>query len=917
MGDRVLILDGGMGTMLQARGLGAGEHPESFGIQHKEAVIEVHKAYLRAGADVLYTNTFGANVRKLADCDVDVRTAVCHALDCAKTAISRYRAEEWKHIHEKMNGLENRVFAGNAKKLPSDMYSDDAKHPESIHANRRIYIALDIGPIGELLEPLGTLKFEDAYEIYKEVVTIGQEHGADILAFETFTDLYDLKAAVLAAKENTSLKIFATMSFEANGRTFTGTEIASMAMTLDGLGVDALGFNCSLGPREMLLFVRELRTWTNLPMIVKPNAGLPDPKTGVYNVSAKDFGRDMHLLKELGVEIMGGCCGTTPEYIRALVDNVNLSEDAIPDGDSRKDRAICLDASIGKWDAKETGFNLEELKPRKNVLRHGVCSATKVCELNGVLVVGERLNPTGKKRFAQALLESDFEHIEKVAIEEEEAGADILDVNVGVPGADEVQLMIKTVKAVQGIVSLPLQIDSSNPKAVEAGLRVCNGRAIINSVNADDEKLATILPIAKKYGASIVGLAMDENGLPQTCEQRLVYAKKILETALSYGLRKEDVIIDCLTLTVSAQQNQAKETLEAVRRVSKELGLHTTLGVSNISFGLPARKHINESFLTQAMHWGLDLPIMNPCSEGMMDAVAAFRVLSGEDIDSAKYIERFATRHLAMQNETSGLNMSDIANAKNTTSKPAVSNAMTSQSTTESAKHFETPDSNVHNAAQGNENMLPPVAGSFSMEDAILKGLRDETKRLTANYLETMSELDVINRLLIPALDVVGERYEKQIIFLPQLINAANAACAGFDLIKERIAKRGGESISKGKIIIATVRGDIHDIGKNIVKVILENYGYRMIDLGRDVPVEDVVNAVLKEDVSLVGLSALMTTTLPSMAKTIAEIKKAKPDCKVWVGGAVLTNEYAMEIGADYYARDARASVDIARKVLG
>lgn len=816
MDDRVLILDGGMGTMLQQRGLGAGEPPEHFGFLHKKAVVDVHLEYLNAGSNVLYTNTFGANARKLAGCDLDVDTAIRHAIDCAKTAI-----EEFQKQHNKEGA---------------------------------IYIALDVGPIGELLEPIGTLRFEDAYEIYKEVVLAGQTYGADIIAMETFTDLYDLKAAVLAAKENTTLKIFTTMSFEKNGRTFTGTKIASMAVTLDGLGVDALGFNCSLGPKEMLNFVKELRTWTNLPMIIKPNAGLPNPKTGEYDLSAEDFGTDMAKFFDLGVCIMGGCCGTTPEYIKALVQHMPVASTA----------SAVLDA----------------LLPRKNILRQGICSSGQMCEFGGVRVVGERLNPTGKKRFANALLESDFEHIEKVAIEEEEAGADILDVNVGVPGADEVELMIKTVKAVQGIVRLPLQIDSSNPKAIEAGLRVCNGRAIINSVNADDKKLAEILPIAKKYGAAIVGLAMDETGLPGSCEERVAFAQKICNAAIDYGLKKEDIIIDCLTLTVSASQNQAMETLEAVRRVSRELGLHTTLGVSNISFGLPARKHINESFLTQAMHCGLDLPIINPCSEGMMDVVTSFRVLSGEDVDCVRYIERFAEN-------IGGNSLSGTGGS---------------------------PASQAGSRSKSDSNQIGNV---YSMEDAIVKGLRDETRHLTRQFLETMSEMDVINQLMIPALDVVGEQYEKQIIFLPQLINAANAACAGFDLIKERIANRGQESVTKGKIVIATVKGDIHDIGKNIVKVILENYGYKMIDLGRDVPVEEVVKTVLKEDIQLVGLSALMTTTLPSMAKTISEIKKVKPDCKVWVGGAVLTMDYAMEIGADFYAKDARASVDIAKEVFG
>ena len=805
MVDKIIILDGGMGTMIQEAGMPAGEHPEIYGYENLEIIKDIHKKYLISGSDIIYANTFGANRKKLEGCSIDTDTAINYAIKTAKEAINELKLENQKDIF------------GEAL------------------SNKSLSVALDVGPIGELLEPLGTLSFEEAYDVYKEVMISAAKAGADIIVIETFTDLYDAKAAVLAAKENTDLPVWVTMTYEQSGRTFTGTKIASMAITLEGLGIDAIGFNCSLGPKEIFDLTKELIEWTSLPIIIKPNAGLPNPATNEYDLSAEDFGIDMAKYLELGVKYLGGCCGSTPEYIESLIKNIEKNRDKIKKSHIEKKR-------------------------------NGICSSTHITEYGGVKVVGERLNPTGKKRFAQALLERDMDYVCSMALEQEESGADVLDINVGVPGADEVSLMIDVVKTVQSIVSLPLQIDSSNPEAIEAGLRVCNGKAIVNSVNADDERLDAILPIAKKYGAAVVGLALNEGGIPQTALERFEHAKYILNKALSYGLKKEDVIIDCLTLTVSAQQDQAKETLKAVRMVSEELGLSCTLGVSNISFGLPARSHITENFLIQAMQNGLDFPIINPNIEGVMNAVISYRVLSGEDENCAKYIEKFAEVKAKSEEKPIG---------------------------SASAEEDET------------------------IESAILKGLKEKTARLTAKYLESMSEIDVINNLLIPALDLVGDQYEKQILFLPQLINSANAAQAGFDLIKERIASRGGENISKGKIAVATVKGDIHDIGKNIVKVILENYGYKMIDLGRDVPIEKVVETVIKEDLDLVGLSALMTTTLPSMKATIEAIREVKPKCKVWVGGAVLTEDYAMEMGADYYAKDARASVEIAKEVLG
>ena len=787
-----IILDGGMGTMLQAAGLGLGERPDIFGMEHPDVVEEIQRRYVEAGSQILYANTFGTNAHKLEGTGYTVEEVIS-----ANIAIAR------------------RAAAGKAK------------------------VALDAGPVGELLEPLGMLSFEKAYEIYAQVVKAGAAGGADLIIFETMTDLYEVKAAVLAAKENSNLPVWTTMSFEASGRTFTGTTVAAMALTLTGLGVEALGINCSLGPEELVPLVRELRQWTDLPIIVKPNAGLPDPATGEYGMKAEEFGRCMAELPKLGASIFGGCCGTDPDFIRAL-----------------------------------TGLQEKEESGRSGRLRRGVCSAGQVAEFGGrqsfetggeperILVIGERINPTGKKRFQEALRAGDMNYIMERAIEQADAGADILDINVGLPGIDEAEMMTRVVKAVQSVVSLPLQIDSSDPVVIEAGLRACNGRAIVNSVNGEQEVLKKVLPLVKKYGAAVVGLTMDKGGIPETAEARISIAGRILETALQYGIPKEDVLIDALTLTISAQQRQAAETLRAVRYIREKMGLHCVLGVSNISFGLPERFHVTASFLTQAMCCGLDFPIINPNQKEIMDMVFSYRALSGEDADCGAYIERFA------------------------------------------------------NAAS---DKTVPAAASVEMtiETAIMKGLKQEVANLTEGCLETMSELDVINQRLIPALDIVGDKYEKQQIFLPQLINAANAACAGFDLIKEKIAGRGGENLSKGKIILATVEGDIHDIGKNIVRVVLENYGYQVIDLGRDVPVQSVVEAARKEEVSLVGLSALMTTTVSSMQKTIAALRESGHACKVFVGGAVLTENYAMEIGADFYAKDAKASVDIAKEVLG
>ncbi|MCD7880687.1 MAG: homocysteine S-methyltransferase family protein [Clostridiales bacterium] len=773
-----------MGTQLLAAGMPLGMRPELMCFEAPETVEQVHRDYIRAGSGVIYANTFGANGHKLAGTGYEPAQVIRRAVEIARRAAQ----------------------------------GTDVK------------VALDIGPIGELLEPLGTLSFQEAYDLYREMVEAGAAAGADLVVYETMTDLGEVRAAVLAAKEYSRLPVYVTMTFEENRRTFTGCTVPAMALTLQGLGVDAMGVNCSLGPKEIYPLMEELAQWTDLPLIVKPNAGLPDPVTNAYDLTPEEFARQMTAFADLGITVLGGCCGTTPDFIRAL-------------------SAALEGRAPGK-------------RPPRS--RHGVCCASNVVELNGVRVIGERINPTGKKRFQQALREHDLNYILERGMEQQEAGADILDVNVGLPGLDEPAMMVDVVSALQAMVPLPLQIDSSDPRAIEAGLRCYTGKAIVNSVNGKGEVLASVLPIVKKYGAAVVGLAMDENGIPQTAEERMTIARRILNAALAAGIPREDVYIDCLTLTVSAQQEQAAETLSAVRQVKEELGLHNVLGVSNISFGLPDRARITESFLVQAMGCGLDLPIINPNQRQMMDAVAAFRVLSGEDRDAAAYIQRFANTPAA-----------SVA--------PAVSSAGT----------------------------------EMDMATAVGKGLKDECRRLTVELLKTKTELEIVNEELIPALDLVGERYERQEIFLPQLINSANASCEAFEVIKQSILDRGGESVSKGKIVMATVEGDIHDIGKNIVKVILENYGYQVIDLGRDVPVQKVVDAAIAYDVRLVGLSALMTTTVESMRRTIAALHASGHPCKIWVGGAVLTPEYAKEIGADFYAKDARESVEIARKVLG
>ena len=799
-----VILDGAMGTMLQAAGLKMGEIPEVLSITRPELLVEIHEKYLKAGSDVVYANTFGANSYKLDGSGYTVKELVEAAIKNARQACE--------------------------------------------NVNPDAYVALDIGPIGQLLEPTGVLKFEDAYDIYKEIILAGKD--ADLIVFETMTDLLECKAAVLAAKENSDLPIITTMTFEMNQRTFTGCSIPSMALTLSGLGVDALGVNCSLGPKELEPVIATLSKWTRLPIVVKPNAGLPDPKTNEYNVTASEFADMMKDLRKYGIKCFGGCCGSNPEFIKELATMLKENGNA--------------------------GFEKEKDIPA------AVCSATSTVDITEPRIIGERINPTGKKLFKEALLRHDIDYILNQALEQINAGADILDVNVGLPGIDEKDMMIDTIKALQAIVDVPLQIDSTIPEVLDAALRVYNGKPIVNSVNGEEESLNNVLPLVKKYGAAVVGLALDKDGIPPKAEDRFKIAEKIMNRAMAIGIPKEDIYIDCLTLTASAEQEGVMETLNALHRVKTELGLKTVLGVSNISFGLPNRVLVNHIFLTMALTNGLDLPIINPNIEEMTGAVRAYKLLANIDKNSVDFIKAYA-------------NMPKVTKINPAANTKAVTEAQ------------------VNN--QG-ENSDDPMSAN-PLYQAVLNGLKSEGAQLTKQMLETTDSMEIVNNILIPALDKIGVDFEKGTIFLPQLIMSAAVAQAAFEEIRKAMVLSDKKPESKGKIVMATVKGDVHDIGKNIVKVLLENYGYDVIDLGKDVEYQAVVDAIKEHNAKLVGLSALMTTTLVSMKETIELIHENNLDCKIFVGGAVLTPEYAKEIQADFYAKDAKESVDIAKKILG
>ena len=797
--SNTILLDGGMGTMLQAAGLKLGARPEELNITDPALIEGIHGQYAAAGSRIVNANTFGASAHKLAGSAYTLEQVITAGIENCKRACAPYGA----------------------------------------------LTALDVGPLGELLEPSGTLAFEDAVAEYARIVKAGEAARADLIFFETYTDLYELKAALLAAKENTHLPILASMSFEAGGRTFTGCTVESFAATARGLGADAVGINCSLGPKEIFPMAKRLAEAVpgNFPVFVKPNAGLPRADGSGYDITPQLFALQMKPYRELHLFAAGGCCGTTPEFIKLL---------------------------NGTFAGCTPGRPAHRMP---SVL----CTPVDTVTVDGITVVGERINPTGKKRFQQALREGDMNYVLEQAVSQAEAGAQILDVNVGAPGVDEPVLMEQVVKALQSVTSLPLQLDSSNVEALARGLRVYNGKPIVNSTNGEPEKLAAILPLCKKYGAAIVGLAIDEKGIQPKAADRVAIARRITEAALAAGIPREDIYIDCLTLTASAQQEDVLATVQALEACKKELGVRTVLGVSNISFGLPCRTYLNTTFLTMAMYAGLDLAIMNPSSEEMMAAVYAYNVLTNRDKQSTKYIERFADRVPA-----------STALAQAAKAVPAAS------------------------AAEA--ELTGPYA---ALMKAVEKGLKGDAAAHTRTLLAEKQPLEVVDEALIPALDIVGAKYEKGTLFLPQLLQAASAAQSAFEEIKTAIAQKGEGSASKGRIVLATVKGDVHDIGKNIVRVILENYGFEVLDLGRDVPVETVVDTVREKDVHLVGLSALMTTTLKSMEETIAALHAAKLDCKIMVGGAVLTPEYAEKIGADWYAKDAKRSADIAKEFFG
>ena len=797
--SNTILLDGGMGTMLQAAGLKLGARPEELNITDPALIEGIHAQYAAAGSRIVNANTFGASAHKLAGSAYTLEQIITAGIENCKRACAPYGA----------------------------------------------LTALDVGPLGELLEPSGTLAFEDAVAEYARIVKAGEAAGADLIFFETYTDLYELKAALLAAKENTRLPILASMSFEAGGRTFTGCTVESFAATARGLGADAVGINCSLGPKEIFPMAKRLAEAVpgNFPVFVKPNAGLPRADGSGYDITPQLFALQMKPYRELHLFAAGGCCGTTPEFIKLL---------------------------NGTFAGCTPGRPAHRMP---SVL----CTPVDTVTVDGITVVGERINPTGKKRFQQALREGDMNYVLEQAVSQAEAGAQILDVNVGAPGVDEPVLMEQVVKALQSVTSLPLQLDSSNVEALARGLRVYNGKPIVNSTNGEPEKLAAILPLCKKYGAAIVGLAIDEKGIQPKAADRVAIARRITEAALAAGIPREDIYIDCLTLTASAQQEDVLATVLALEACKKELGVRTVLGVSNISFGLPCRTYLNTTFLTMAMYAGLDLAIMNPSSEEMMAAVYAYNVLTNRDRQSTKYITRFADRVPA-----------STALAQAAKAAPAASAAET--------------------------ELTGPYA---ALMKAVEKGLKGDATAHTRALLAEKQPLEVVDEALIPALDIVGAKYEKGTLFLPQLLQAASAAQSAFEEIKTAIAQKGEGSASKGRIVLATVKGDVHDIGKNIVRVILENYGFEVLDLGRDVPVETVVDTVREKDVHLVGLSALMTTTLKSMEETIAALHAAQLDCKIMVGGAVLTPEYAEKIGADWYAKDAKRSADIAKEFFG
>lgn len=782
IGKRILFFDGGMGTLLQEQGLQAGELPETWNLKNPEPIIQIHKAYLAAGADIILANTFGAN---------------------------RFKYGE---------DLEKIVTAGvaNAKKAVAE-------------SGKKAYVALDIGSTGKLLKPMGTLDFEEAVGVFAEIIRVGEKAGADLILIETMSDTYELKAAVLAAKENSTLPIMATVIFDESKKMLTGASPQVVVSLLEGLGVDALGINCGLGPKQMKEIVKELLKYASIPVIVNPNAGLPRSENGktVFDVGAEEFAEDMEEIVTMGAWFAGGCCGTTPAHIQAMVEK-------------------CKEITPVPITPKNYTF---------------VTSYSMAVELGGrPVIIGERINPTGKSKFKQALRDHNIDYILEEGVKQEDSGAHILDVNVGLPEIDEAAMMETIVYELQSIMPIPLQIDTTNMEAMERALRIYNGKPMINSVNGKAEIMEQVFPLVKKYGGVLVGLALDEDGIPDTTEGRLAIAEKIYQTGEKYGISRKDIVIDALVMTMSTNNESAKITLDTVKEITARGG-KTVLGVSNISFGLPRRELINAAFFTMAMNNGLSAGIINPNAKAMRQAYDTFCVLGGYDAQCMNYIENYA-----------------VTDAPNAAAKPATA--------------------------------------KLNLTDSIIKGLKDQAYRATEEELKTKEPMEIINGELVPALDVVGQGFEKGTMFLPQLLMSAEAAKAGFEAIRQYVQSHGEAQEKKATIVIATVKGDIHDIGKNIVKVLLENYGYEVIDLGKDVPPEKIVETVVDKHAPLVGLSALMTTTVVNMEESIKELHKEAPWCKIMVGGAVLTQEYADMIGADFYGKDAMQSVYYAERLL-
>lgn len=782
-----LYIDGGMGTLLQKRGLKGGELPELWNLSHADDITDIHLSYLKAGSNIITTNTFGANSLKFQNLEEIISAAVANA----KKAIE--------------------LFDGNKEEC---------------------FVAFDIGPLGKMLEPLGDMPFEKAVEIFSESVRLGAKSGADLIIIETMTDSYETKAAVLAAKENCDLPVFVTNAYDEAGKLLTGADPKAMIAMLEGLRADAIGINCSLGPHQMMKVAKEYTEYSSLPVIVSPNAGMPKSENGktVFDVDAEEFSDCMKEIALYGAAVLGGCCGTTPEYIEATVKKT-------------KDMPFVP--------VQSKGYTF-------------VSSYTHAVEIgNEPVLIGERINPTGKSKFKQALRDGNIDYIINEGIAQQEKGVHILDVNVGLPEIDEDKMLVTAIKELQSVLDLPLQIDTAKKTSMEKAMRIYNGKPLVNSVNGKQEIMDEILPLVKKYGGTVIALTIDETGIPERAEGRVAVAKKIIDECAKYGIEKKDIIVDPLAMAISSNDMSARVTLDSVRKIKETLGVKTSLGVSNISFGLPSRETLNSYFLSLAFENGLDCAIMNPFSAAMMGSYHAFMALSGKDKSCGGYIDYF-------------------------------SNVTHSTETVKTEKKTE------------NESEKLLIR-------AIVKGLKQPSYDAALEEIKTADPLTVINEQIVPALDIVGKRFEEKTMYLPQLLMSAEAASKAFEAVKS-VMKDTGEK--KGiKIILATVKGDIHDIGKNIVKVLLENYGFDVIDLGKDVAPKAVVQKTKEENVKLVGLSALMTTTTEAMAETIAQLKKELPDVKTVVGGAVLTKEFAESIGASHYAKDAMETVRYAQSI--